>query len=124
MNILEIKKLWVRFQKFSVVRGVSLAVKDINDPNKKSRSFYGHIIDVDSESDTIIFSRYVSNRGVRDIYTHKLPLSALLGVYRYELEFSDYAPIPKEDLDTVEAAATEPATANCTAEICNCASED
>ena len=28
MNILEIKKLWVRFQKFSVVRGVSLAVKE------------------------------------------------------------------------------------------------
>ena len=27
MNILEIKKLWVHFQKFSVVRGVSLAIK-------------------------------------------------------------------------------------------------
>ena len=75
---------------------VSLAVKDINDPNKKSRSFYGHIISVDS--DTIKFSRYVSNKGVRDVYTQNIPLASLLGVYRYALDFeSEKQPEPKEE---------------------------
>ncbi len=67
---------------------VCLALKDSSDPNKKSRSIYGHIVDVDAENQQIKFSRYVTNRGVRDVYDYTVDLNTLLGIYRYELEIS------------------------------------
>jgi hypothetical protein len=69
---------------------VALALKDPSDSNKKSRSIYGHIVSVDDVSGEIKFSRYVSNRGVRDVYPYTVSLDSLLGIYRYELEISDY----------------------------------
>ena len=69
---------------------VALALKDPTDSNKKSRSIYGHIVDVDAEKSEIKFARYVSNRGVRDVYEYTVALSSLLGIYRYELEINDY----------------------------------
>jgi len=81
---------------------VSLAVKDINEPNKKSRSYYGHITDVDSDNGKIAFTRYISNHGVRDIRKISLPISALLGVYRYELAIE-----VKESIEKIDEVAPE-----------------
>ena len=85
---------------------VSLAVKDIKDPNKKSRSFYGHIIDVDNNAGIIKFSRYITNKGVRDVFIQNIPLTSLLGVYRYELVLLD---INTTEDKTESETTTEPA---------------
>ena len=76
--------------RISVAAGefVELAMKDPTDPNKKSRSIYGHIVDVDSDAGKLKFARYVSKRGVRDIYDYTIELDTLLGIYRYNLEVS------------------------------------
>ena len=96
------------FKRFSrsapVNPAVALAVKDINDSNKKSRSFYGHVIDVNDE--IIKFSRYISNHGVRDVYTMEIPINTLLGVYRYELELSECTLVTETVTDS---SAEEPA---------------
>lgn len=70
---------------------VALALKDPTDSNKKSRSIFGHIIDVNAENDEIKFARYISNKGVRDVNEITIALSSLLGIYRYELKIADLA---------------------------------
>lgn len=91
--------------RISVVAGefVALALKDPTDPNKKSRSIYGHVVDVDARSGEVKFARYVSNRGVRDVYILTVDLATLLGIYRYELEITDYVEEPATE--TTEEAA-------------------
>ena len=84
---------------------VALALKDPNDSNKKSRSIYGHVVDVDATNNEIKFMRYVSNRGVRDAYIYTVALPSLLGIYRYELEINDYA--EKDAVEAEVAATTE-----------------
>ena len=76
-----------------------MAVKDVNDPNKKSRALYGHVVDV--VGDTVKFCRYISNHGVRNIYDNEISINSLLGVYRYELGIEE-GPLPKEDEKPVE----------------------
>ena len=65
---------------------VCLALRNDN-PNapKRVRSIYGHIIDVDSESGKIKVSRYVTSRGIRDVYDYTVDISSLMGIYRYAL---------------------------------------
>lgn len=86
---------------------VALALKDSTDPNRKSRSIYGHIVDVDTKKNEIVFSRYVAKRGVRDVYETTVSLNSLLGIYRYELEINDYEEVgtadPMENNSATEA---------------------
>ena len=88
---------------------VALAIKDPADPNKKKRSIYGHIVDVDTENNSIKFARYVAKNGIRDVYeNYNVSLNGLLGIYRYELEISDYVEeTPVESEATTEETSTE-----------------
>lgn len=85
---------------------VALALKDPVDPNKKCRSIYGHIADVDSRNNEIKFVEYVCNRGVRDVVEKTIDLNTLLGIYRYELQFGEYAekkkPVTEEATEATE----------------------
>ena len=85
---------------------VALAIKDPADPNKKSRSIYGHINDVDTEAGVIEFTRYVANKGVRDVYTQIVQLSDLLGIYRYVLEIGEKVDPVQSDAASEEVAVT------------------
>ena len=78
---------------------VCLALRNDN-PNapKRVRSIYGHIIDVNGNQ--IKVARYVTSRGIRDVYEYTVDLSALLGIYRYELDIAD-------KVDEVVAVTTE-----------------
>lgn len=78
---------------------VCLALRNDN-PNapKRVRSIYGHIIDVNGNQ--IKVARYVTSRGIRDVYEYTVDLSALLGIYRYELDIAD-------KVDEVVAATNE-----------------
>ena len=60
----------------------------VNDPFKEgsTKTMYGTIVDVDPNNNTIIFARYLSNRGIRDMRPeYKVAIDSLLGIYRYEL---------------------------------------
>ena len=81
---------------------VALALKDPADPNKKSRSVYGHIVGVDTDKDELKFARYICNRGVRDVYEYTISLASLLGIYRYELEIADYIEEQPKEVETSE----------------------
>ena len=88
---------------------VALAVKDPRDSNQKSRSIYGHIVDVNPKTNEIKMSRYASNRGVRNVFDYTVKLESLLGIYRYELEIAEFVERKEtHEVDAVEeAAATE-----------------
>lgn len=92
--------------RITIVAGefVALALKDPADPNKKCRSIYGHVIDVDSRNNEIKFAEYVCNRGVRDVAEKTIDLTTLLGIYRYELQIGEYSEKKKI---TNEEATTE-----------------
>lgn len=99
----------------------------VNDPFKEgsTKTMYGSIVDVDPNSNTIIFARYLSNRGIRDMRPeYKVAIDSLLGIYRYELSISDTKPTrknwKKSDAATSteetaeETAPTEESCVNCT----------
>ncbi len=89
---------------------VSLAIKDPTDPNRRSRSIFGHIIDVDDEKNEVVFCRYVTNSGVRDIIETRVNLNSLLGVYRYDLEIIDKEEAATSEQTKTSAEATPVAT--------------
>lgn len=80
---------------------VALAVKDPYDSNRKTRSVYGHIIDVDANSGEIKMSRYAATHGIRNVYEYTVKLDALLGIYRYELDIADYVEKVSDETNTV-----------------------
>lgn len=86
---------------------VSLALKDPYDPNRRTRSIFGHIIDVDDEKNEVVFCRYVTNSGVRDIIETRINLNTLLGVYRYDLEISDKEQTASTSEETETASTAE-----------------
>ena len=88
---------------------VCLAMRNDN-PNapKHIRSVYGHIIDVNG--DKIKVSRYVTSRGIRNVYDYTVDLASLLGIYRYELEISDKVEEVVNDTDVVETTTEVAAT--------------
>lgn len=69
---------------------VALAIKNAINPNTKSTSVYGHIVDVDTNAGIVKIAEYVCNRGVRDVVEKTIDLATLLGIYRYELQFGEY----------------------------------
>ena len=95
----------------------------VNDPFKEgsTKTMYGTIVDVDPNNNTIIFARYLSNRGIRDMRPeYKVAIDSLLGIYRYELSISDTKPTrknwKKSESDaafTEETAPVEEACENC-----------
>ena len=104
----------------------------VNDPFKEgsTKTMYGAIVDVDPNSNTIIFARYLSNRGIRDMRPeYKVDIDSLLGIYRYELSISDTKPTRKnwkksefDDVSSTEDTAQEATSAE---EICeNCTIPD
>lgn len=81
----------------------------VNDPFKEgsTKTMYGTIVDVDPNNNTIIFARYLSNRGIRDMRPeYKVAIDSLLGIYRYELSISDTKPTRK-NWKKSDAASTE-----------------
>ena len=78
---------------------IALALKSESDFNKKSRTIYGEIKDVIPENNEILIYRYVSNKGVRDVYPMSIDLSSLLGVYRYDLEI-EYKDTSEDEEET------------------------
>ena len=78
---------------------VALALKSESDFNKKSGTIYGEIKDVIPENNEILIYRYVSNKGVRDVYPMSIDLSSLLGVYRYDLEI-EYKDTSEDEEET------------------------
>ena len=78
---------------------VALAVRDTR--VNSTRTYYGHIVDVDGN--TIIFCRYISNNGVREIRPEfKVNVGDLLGIYRYELNFEKFEEAPVKEEETSE----------------------
>lgn len=99
----------------------------VNDPFKEgsTKTMYGTIVDVDPNNNTIIFARYLSNRGIRDMRPeYKVAIDSLLGIYRYELSISDTKPTRKNwKKSDSDAASTEETTQDTTSaeETCvNC----
>ena len=86
---------------------VALAIKDPKDPNKGRRSIYGHITSVNEDSNSIEFSRYISKKGVRDVYEMTVELDQLLGIYRYELQIDSIAKAEHNVASEVESVKTE-----------------
>lgn len=85
---------------------VCLAVKPRKDSKFKYNSLYGHVIDVDTEKNEVIMSRYVSSKHTRDVYTYRVPVDDLLGIYRYELAFNTEPKVRKpKTTETTETAA-------------------
>ena len=86
----------------------------VNDPFKEgsTKTMYGTIVDVDPNNNTIIFARYLSNRGIRDMRPeYKVAIDSLLGIYRYELSISDTKPVRKSWKKS-DAASTEETAEN------------
>lgn len=83
----------------------------VNDPFKEgsTKTMYGTIVDVDPNNNTIIFARYLSNRGIRDMRPeYKVAIDSLLGIYRYELSISNEKPARKNwKKSDSDAASTE-----------------
>ncbi len=78
--------------KITIFTGEFVALSTINKKatDSRNRILYGEIEDVkyneEINEDEIIFNRYISNKGVRSIYTMNLPISSLLGIFRYDLQ--------------------------------------
>lgn len=64
---------------------VCLALKNNYESMRSTRSIYGHIVDAGIDNGEMIFMRYVSKSGVRDVYPISVKMDTLLGIYRYEL---------------------------------------
>ena len=100
----------------------------VNDPFKEgsTKTMYGTIVDVDPNNNTIIFARYLSNRGIRDMRPeYKVAIDSLLGIYRYELSISDTKLTRKNwkksesDATSNEETAQETTSAEETCENCS-----
>ena len=100
----------------------------VNDPFKEgsTKTMYGTIVDVDPNNNTIIFARYLSNRGIRDMRPeYKVAIDSLLGIYRYELSISDTKPTRKNwkksesDAASTEETAQETTSAEEACENCS-----
>lgn len=92
----------------------------VNDPFKEgsTKTMYGTIVDVDPNNNTIIFARYLSNRGIRDMRPeYKVAIDSLLGIYRYELSISDTKPTRKNWKKSESDAASTEETAQDTAPV-------
>lgn len=92
----------------------------VNDPFKEgsTKTMYGTIVDVDPNNNTIIFARYLSNRGIRDMRPeYKVAIDSLLGIYRYELSISDTKPTRKNWKKSDSDAASTEETAQDTASV-------
>lgn len=85
---------------------VSMVVRDASRPTG-TKTLFGHIVDVDDD-DNIVFCRFISNKGVRDLRPHYVvKIEDLLGIYRYELEVEDYKEVKKaEAVDVKEDEVT------------------
>ena len=92
----------------------------VNDPFKEgsTKTMYGTIVDVDPNNNTIIFARYLSNRGIRDMRPeYKVAIDSLLGIYRYELSISNTKPVRKGWKKSESDAASTEETAQDTTSV-------
>ena len=80
--------------------------------NGATRTYYGHITNVDETSVTIL--RYMSTNGVRSLRKHvKIKIEDLLGIYRYALKTEDVKTAPdSEDGNASDGAGVSEEPAN------------